>query len=296
MRSHLHLLFLVFLSSCLTASLSGCMSMEIGERNFIHPDSKSGYKALEKLDHAALQRTLPGASMQEHRLGTADGQTLRGVSLTPAGSGAEGAETEVTVLYFGGNMFHLDRSAGQLASALSACGINMYVFDYRGYGRSSGEPEVATMQSDALQIYDYVRQQSKAKLIVHGQSLGSFMAAHVARNRPADGLVMESTANNVYDWAMANNPWFARPFVSIELSPSLKNIDNAVALAAYRGNSLVLMGDKDKVTPMELGQKVFAAIPAGNKYQFVSPGGDHNGLLLRPDVQAAYCRFVKTFK
>jgi len=294
MRSRLHLLFLVFLSSCLSACLSGCMSMEIGEGNFIHPDSRSGYKAKEKFDQTALQAILPGANLLEHRLSTADGQTLRGISLTPAG--ATDSEAGVTVLYFGGNMFHLDRSAGQLATALHACGINLYVFDYRGYGRSSGEPEVANMQSDALQIYDYVRQQSKAKLIVHGQSLGSFMAAHVAQNRQADGLVMESTANNAYEWAMANNPWFARPFVSIELSPPLKNIDNAIALAAYRGNSLVLMGDKDRVTPVELGQKVFAAIPAGNKYQFVSPGGDHNGLLLRPDVQAAYCRFVKRLK
>ncbi|MFZ6872005.1 alpha/beta hydrolase [Undibacterium sp. Di27W] len=277
------------LPACLVLSLSACMTMQIGERNFIHPDSKSGYKQQEHFDQAALQRVASNTSLQEHSITTADGQTLRGVSMLQAGAG-------VTVLYFGGNMFHLDRHAGQIAAALGQCKLNLFIFDYRGYGRSSGEPSVDTMRSDALQIYDYVRQHSQGKLIVHGQSLGSFMAAHVAQQRQPDGLVMESTANNAYAWASANIPWYARPFVSIELSPALKNIDNVSALAAYTGNSLLVMGDKDKVTPLELGQKVYAAIPQGNKRLFVSAGGGHDGLLERDDVQGAYCSFVQAFK
>ncbi|MFZ6744795.1 alpha/beta hydrolase [Undibacterium sp. JH2W] len=285
----LKIILTLVLPACLVLNLSACMTMQIGERNFIHPDSKSGYKQQEQFDQAALQRVASNATLQEHRIATTDSQTLRGVSMLQAGAGA-------TVLYFGGNMFHLDRHAGHIAAALGQCKLNLFMFDYRGYGRSTGEPGVANMQSDALQIYDYVRQHSQGKLIVHGQSLGSFMAAYVAQQRQPDGLVMESTANNAYDWASANMPWYARPFVSIELSPVLKNIDNAAALSAYTGNSLLVMGDKDKVTPLELGQKVYAAIPQGNKRLFVSAGGEHDGLLDRGDVQATYCSFVQAFK
>jgi hypothetical protein len=265
------------------------MTTQVSENHFIRPDSKSGVKVNEKFDDAQLQRALQGAKLQELTLSTTEAQVLQGVSVQQAAARA-------TVLYFGGNMFHIDNSARYVVSALGQCKVNVVIFDYRGYGRSSGDPGVLNMESDALRIYDYVRAQTSGKLIVHGQSLGSFIAGYVAKNRPVDGLILESTATNAHDWAMANVPWFAKPFINIELSPALQGIDNAASVAAYQGPALVLVGDRDNVTPLALGRKVFDALPATSKRFVVSPGGGHNGLLQRADIMDTYCSFVDTVK
>jgi pimeloyl-ACP methyl ester carboxylesterase len=100
------------------------------------------------------------------------------------------------VLYFGGNMFHLDQHGAALLPVLAACGTNVAVFDYRGYGRSPGKPTVENMQADALALFDAVNARFPGRVIVHGQSLGSFMAAHVAAARPVLATVLESTATS----------------------------------------------------------------------------------------------------
>ncbi|MFZ6656320.1 alpha/beta hydrolase [Undibacterium sp. TJN19] len=273
----------------MSLSLSACMTVHVSENNFIHPDSRSGVTINEKFDDAELQRALPGASLQKLTLDTTEAQVLQGVDVRQAAARA-------TVLYFGGNMFHIDNSARHVVSALGQCKVNVVMFDYRGYGRSSGEPGVINMQSDALRIYDLVRAQTSGKLIVHGQSLGSFIAGHVAKNRPVDGLILESTATNAHDWAMATAPWFARPFINIELSPAVQGIDNAAAVSSYHGPALVLVGDKDNVTPQHLGRKVFEALPGASRRFVISPGGGHNGLLQRADIMDAYCGFIDTVK
>jgi hypothetical protein len=198
----------------------------------------------------------------------------------------------VTVLYFGGNAFHLDRHGAQLLPLLASCGTDVAVFDYRGYGRSSGEPSVATMAADALRAFDRVSAGAPGRVIVHGQSLGSFMAAHVARQRPqACALVLEATSTTVQDWAAANVPWYARPFLRVEVAESLRGVDNVAAVTGYRGASLVLAGDGDKITPLPLAQKVYAALP-GAKQWLVAQGAGHNTIFGHKDVMPAYCSFV----
>ncbi|MFZ6757182.1 alpha/beta hydrolase [Undibacterium sp. Ji50W] len=273
---------------CLAAfCLSACMSVQVSENQFIHPDSRSGYRLAEKLDAASVQQMAANAELTEWRLDSSDGVTLQGIRI-------QLKQAQVSVLYFGGNMFHLDDGAKYLLPAMQQCGVNLLSFDYRGYGRSSGQPNVANMQADALRIYDYARAQTTGKLIVHGQSLGSFIAGYVAQHRQLDGLVLESTASNAMDWALANMPWYAKAFVTIELSPALQDIDNTRAVAGFRGKSLVLVGDQDQITPLALGRKVYDALPSADKRFMVSSGGGHNGLMRRTDMVDAYCGFVRS--
>lgn len=263
--------------------LTGCTTMQIGESNFIRPDPPAAKASAPRLDVPAL---LPAARVSDEEVATADGAILRGVIAQQPGSG-------VTVLYFGGNAFHLDRDGAALLPLLASCGVGVAVFDYRGYGRSSGAPTVATMAADAVRLFDHTSARTRGPVIVHGQSLGSFMAAHVVRQRPqAGGLVLEATSTNVQDWAQANVPWYARPFVRIEIAPSLRAADNVAAVAGYRGASLVLAGERDRTTPPALGHGVYAALPAGQKQWLVAAGAGHNAIFGHRDVMPAYCRFV----
>lgn len=268
---------------CAALVLPACTTLDITESNFLHPD-KAGAAPVA---HADLQAALPELRLREASIAAPDGATLRGVI-------AQQGEARTTVLYFGGNAFHLDQQGTQLLPLIASCGVNVAVFDYRGYGRSAGTPTVENMAADALLAFDYVSAQLPGKVIVHGQSLGSFMAAHAAQQRPqAAGLVLESTATNVADWANANVPWYARPFLTLDIAPSLRGVDNVAAAAGYQGPGLVLAGARDRVTPPALGRRVLEAMAPAQRQFILLENAGHNDIFGRAELMPAYCAFVK---
>ena len=275
---------LLFVAFFFSAFLSACGTVQIGERNFIQADKPDKPSA----PRAQLAALVAGASVSEETLATPDGARLGGVLLKRPGA-------RHVVLYFGGNQFHIDPHGSTVLPLIASCGADVAVFDYRGYGRSSGTPTVALMAADALRVFDHVNAQYPGAVIVHGQSLGSFMVGHVVQHRPgARAMVLEATATTVPDWVEANVPWYARLFARFEVEPSLRLVDNVGAVRRYTGPSLVLAGARDRITPPALARKVFDAIPAPSKRWYEAPGSGHNDTLGAPDVLPVYCGFIKT--
>lgn len=272
-------------TSFLCMSLLGCSSFQVSEKNFLKPDVVSGFKAEKKFDGQSLRNVLPRAQLQELSLTTPERVELQGLS-------ALQENLTTSVLYFGGNMFHIDDAAATVVEKIGTCPSNVSMYDYRGYGRSKGEPTIENMKQDALRIYDQVRARTQGKLLVHGHSLGSFMAAYVAQQRAVDGVILESTASNALDWANANVPWYARPFVTVTVSPNLQDIDNVKAASLSNAPALVMVGADDSVTPQELGLKVFNAFSNPKKKMLVVPNVGHNSVLGSPQAKKAYCAFV----
>lgn len=288
------LAILVILVSVLT---SACTTMEVDEKNFIRPDQRSGWVKKKDLSKAKLEQAFPELAIEEVKLQSNDGNVLHGIFAQVEPTSLETVQPEqTTVLYFGGNMFHLDDASDAVLSVPRSCKANWISYDYRGYGRSAGDPTIALMQQDALAIYDAVRARVKGRLVLHGHSLGSFIASYVAGQRAVDGVILESTATNALDWANANVPWYVKPFVRIQINPSLQGIDNVLEMGKHRGAGLVLVGDRDEVTPAYLGERVAAAMANPNKRFLVITGAGHNGLLQgeigRP-AREAYCAFLR---
>jgi alpha/beta superfamily hydrolase len=84
---------------------------------------------------------------------------------------------------------------------------------------------------------------------VHGYSLGSFIAAYIAGNRPLDGLILEGSSTHPHELVYAQIPWYFKPFVTVTISDNLKTISNTQALSNYKGKVLVITGEKDNSTP-----------------------------------------------
>jgi len=268
-------LSLLAASISFTVALSGCASIRVTEAHFLKPD-KPGTAAPERY---------AGSGVQELRVDRPDGAVLHGVLFAQP-------DARSTVLYFGGNMFHLDQHAQEVLPLLGACGTNVAVFDYRGYGRSSGRPTVANMQDDALAMFDALNARYPGRVIVHGQSLGSFMAAHVAAARPVLATVLETTATSATELVSSQVPWYAAPFVSIEMDPGLRQVDNRAAAARFQAATLVIAAGQDKMTPPRLGKKVYEAIPRADKQLLLLEDAGHNGALRATGAGAAYCGFV----
>ena len=279
---------LLLLGSC---TLAACQSYVVKDLDLIRPDYLTGYKTKEVFDEEKLRSLLPQAQLKEEAISVTEESSsevvIKGVSVALP-------ETETTVLYFGGNLTHVDQNAPHLSNIAAACPINFYTFDYRGYGRTNGEPDVLILKADALTIYDHVRAQTKGKLVVHGYSLGSFMAGYVAENRPVDGLVLEASSTNPDELIRALIPWYYKPFVSVSVSDNLKTVDNLVAVAKYEGNALVVTGENDTSTPAHLGRKLFEGIPSQNKNYLMIPDGTHSRLSNSPLFKESYCSFIET--
>lgn len=258
--------------------LAGCTQVRVSERHFIRPDAAG----------IVVERRYANPAATELSVARGEGATLQGILVEQPGARS-------TVLYFGGNLFHLDQHADKVLPVLAACGTNVAVFDYRGYGRSSGKPTVDNMQADALAMFDALNARFPGRVIVHGQSLGSFMAAHVAASRPVLATVLETTATSAEELAQSRMPWYARPFVRIDMEPSLRRVDNRSAATRFQSAALVIAGARDTTTPPELGRKVFDAITREDKQYLLLDKAGHEAALHTEGAGAAYCSFVRRF-
>ncbi|MGI9174445.1 MAG: alpha/beta hydrolase [Rhodothermales bacterium] len=103
-------------------------------------------------------------------------------------------EAQGTILFFGGNGFYLVQSRGYI-EALTGFPVNVLMMDYRGYGQSGGTPSVEALKADAYAAYRYLiekRGVDPERLVVHGHSLGTFLALGLADQSPVAGVVLEN--------------------------------------------------------------------------------------------------------
>jgi fermentation-respiration switch protein FrsA (DUF1100 family) len=199
-----------------------------------------------------------------------------------------------TVLFFGGNAFLLADSRA-FAQSITVHGVNLFMMDYRGYGRSDGTPSVASFESDALRAYQVLRDRFEPdprRIIVHGHSLGSFAATLVASERPAGALVLQNPATDGRDTLRYLVPWYARPFVRFDVAPSLLAESNLARIRRVSLPTLIAGGSRDRITSPRMAEALYRASPARDKKLVIVPGGDHNGLWLDAGFQTAYADIV----
>lgn len=255
--------------------LGGCITFEVKEDHFFHPGPP---------------RNTPIANAEAIDLTTADGVHL-------AGARVAAPDADLDILYFGGNVSRIDDYGPALAHSLAPVRANLYLFDYRGYGRSGGTPTIESAKSDALAIYDYVRNRAAQRpVIVHGFSLGSFMAGHVASQRTVDALVLESTAPDVQRWATNSVPFLAKPFVRLKIAPALLAESNERIVRNYGGPLMVVTGSKDRVTPPAFANALLAASASTNKRIVIAQGADHGEAMMKPDAVRAYVAFLDSIR
>ena len=76
--------------------------------------------------------------------------------------------------------------------------INLFLYDYRGYGYSSGIPDHSNICSDSVLVYDYIKKKYSS-VIVWGESLGGCVACYLSSKRSIDNIVIQSTFSSMRD-------------------------------------------------------------------------------------------------
>jgi len=168
----------------------------------------------------------------------------------------------------GGNISHrLDN-----IRLLRNMGISVFIFDYRGYGRSQGRISEKGFYLDSEAAYDVARkwvEKNGAKFVVFGRSLGGIAATHLGATKKCDGLILESTFTNMGAMARTHYPL---PFAESLLKHRLNAVGQIVKV---RIPKLFFHGDKDRIVPIKLGRRLFEAAPNPKEF-VVLPGAGHN--------------------
>jgi len=265
-------------------ALAGCTT-RVSESSLLHPVAGG------TLAQDALTDEAAGYTVTRHDIVAPDGVRLHGVHLRRPGSRA-------TILYFGGNGYTIGRFGAWTAKVFSFLDVDLFITDHRGYGQSEGRPTIAAMEADALAIYDQVAALSDAQkpIVVHGHSLGSFIAGYIAANRPTAGVVLEGSVSTAEEWVRAATPGAAKLFVNVRIDDDLKGRGNLENVRRIEEPLLLLTGAKDKTTPPVLARSLYAAspLPEGRKTLLIVPVANHNQAMMRVEAIAAYRRFLES--
>lgn len=159
-----------------------------------------------------------------------------------------------SILYCHGNRGNLTMSAANIAR-LNEAGLNVFVFDYRGFGKSSGRPTLRGVILDAAAAaahHDRIRP-GHLPSILFGYSLGGAVAAQVLGYARFDGVVLQSTFTTLRDMAKFRFPKTPLHFVSGT------DFDTLAIVKRITIPLLIIHGSNDEVIPSWMGDALVGA-------------------------------------
>jgi alpha-beta hydrolase superfamily lysophospholipase len=192
-----------------------------------------------------------------------------------------------SALYCHGNTGNLTNPAHLMRHLLDS-GINILLFDYRGYGRSTGTATMSGVIDDTLAAARHHEQIRPKNLptILYGFSLGGAIAAQVMPRHPFDGLILQSTFTSLTDVAKIAFPRLPMHLVSGT------GFDTLRAIRDFNVPLLVLHGTEDPACPCWMADALYAACGSSKKILRVN-GGLHKDLWERDTT--AMLDAVRTF-
>ncbi len=206
-------------------------------------------------------------------------------------------DARITILWCHGNAGNIGDRVNNLKYLHRLLGVNVFIFDYRGYGRSAGHlwslSEPATYR-DAEGALAYLRSRkdlASARLVYFGRSLGAAVAIELSREHPPAGLILETAFTSIREMAGIVMPYL--PFPGLLQT----KYDNLAKLPTIRVPLLILHGDQDEVVPLRLAHRLFEAANPPKTFYTIH-AAHHNDTYIvggEPYFQA-WGRFLKSLE
>ena len=222
-----------------------------------------------------------GLAFEDVRIATTDGCDL-GAWWIPR----DGARAAVLVCH--GNAGSIEDRL-DLARFLHAQGLGVLLFDYRGYGTSTGSPSGPGVGCDADAAFAWLRAKladPQLAVVAWGESLGGAVAAELATRRAVHAVVLESAFTSLAEVASEHYA-----FLPVRWILRVK-LDTLGALAQFELPLLVIHGRGDEIVPFEHGARLFAA--GRGRKSFAEHAGGHNdrGWSHSPAAKQTVCEFL----
>lgn len=166
-------------------------------------------------------------------------------------------KVNVTLLFLHGNGGNIPMHY-PAATQLAMQGFQVFIIDYAGYGFSEGKPTRMGVLNDATSALDYllIRPDVKnTKIVIYGQSLGSHLAATVARDNQArvDALVMEGGFSSHKDVAAH----MFKPITPLAWVLVKEKYKATRSIAQFHKPLLLIHSTEDEVIPYWMGERIY---------------------------------------
>ncbi len=203
-----------------------------------------------------------GLYYQDVYLKTMDGVTINGWWIP-----ADNARS--TILFFHGNAGNISHRLDKIA-IFNTIGLNVFIVDYRGYGRSEGSPTEQGLYMDAVASYEYLLGRddlNSKRIVVYGESLGGAIAINLATKKDISALIIDSSFTSIPDMAKKSVPLIPGVLINTKMN-SIKKVDKIEV------PKLFIHSLDDEVVPYDMGEKLFNTALEPKK--FLKLNGGHN--------------------
>jgi fermentation-respiration switch protein FrsA (DUF1100 family) len=191
-------------------------------------------------------------------------------------------KTFPNILFFHGNG-EIVADYDEMGPLYNQMGINFLPVDYRGYGRSTGNPTVSTMMKDCHVIFDFVSDWLKNEgytgpLLAMGRSLGSASVLELAaaQGEKISGLIIES--GFAYAVPLLRLLGVDPDRLGYKEEEGFCNVDK---IRSYRKPTLIIHAENDHIIPFSDGQALYDACSAPDKTLLKVPNANHNDIFYR---------------
>ncbi len=179
-------------------------------------------------------------------------------------------KTAPVLLYFHGNASN-NGDLIDITAMFNQLGLSVLLIDYRGYGKSSPRfPNETRVYEDADAAWKYLTKKRQIKpqnIFVYGYSLGGAIAINLAIKHPQmAGLITEGTFTSIKDVAGFNPVFQLFPLDWIVT----QRFDSITKIKFLQTPLLMFHGDADKIIPVQMAPKLFAAAPEPKQLVIIS--------------------------
>lgn len=221
-------------------------------------------------------------------LQTAAGETLRGWLLKGRTHDGGHHHRSLLVIYFPGNSLNRHERVADLKE-VARCGFDVLIFDYRGFGDSTGSPSEAALSADARRIWRYATDElayEQRNIVVFGESVGGAVALSlwgddVSHPPEPAALILNSTFASLPQTVSWHYPYFPFQFLLLDRWPSIGRISRVTVPVT------IFHGTDDQFVPVAHAGELSEAAP--NSRLFEISGAGHNDipmLRLRQELEA----------
>lgn len=204
-----------------------------------------------------------GLDYRDVSIATEDGETLHGWWVPHA-------EARATMLFSHGNAGNISHRLESLRQ-FHQLQLNILIYDYRGYGQSTGKPGERGLYRDIDAAWRWLidgRGFAPERIVLFGRSLGGAVSARLAARVEPACVILESTFTSVPDLGAALYPW-----LPVRLLSRLR-FDARSEVSRVTAPLLVIHSRDDEIIPWEHARKLQAA--AGDSAEILTIAGSHN--------------------
>lgn len=184
-----------------------------------------------------------------------------------------------TLIHFHGNGEIVDDWQGDFVSLIQKMGCNVFLAELRGYGQSTGHPQLGKMLADVIPTIEALQRPAN-ELIFFGRSVGSIFAIEAAAKFPqAAGLILESGVADVLERLLLRVN-AAEMGVSVAEFETVvdRSLNHQHKMESYHGPVLVMHTQNDGLVDVSHGQRLYEWA-AGGKQLKIFPHGNHNDIM-----------------